>query len=294
MKYLKSALVCFSTSALFLLTGCFEDGNISKAKKQAYPDHSGTSFEKVLSAYEHCKEKNWATLELKTGEKYVEFKCLSSNPKDLKEAMQPWLEGRNAHLHDAIEKSTEFYEKRVKEAELRAIEQKTFHSNWLAKREEAYRINPTKYEAEQLQKAIEDKARFETPSYLAGIESAFEGKVESEKRALDREINIIETELRENIEAAVDGDMEIMLQWFVSNNGELSGRATAVRIDFGNWIFEGDGRGTLIYEAFYENRPIIEGLGSLFEPLQGYKTDPADILHRASITAMRKASKNVN
>lgn len=98
-------------TAVVFLAGC-SDAGIKAAKQEPYPKHSGTTFEKVLDNYQWCNKKNWERKELKTGEKYVEFTCIATEP-DVKATIA-------AHIAELDQ------EKAAEMAKVRARSEETF------------------------------------------------------------------------------------------------------------------------------------------------------------------------
>jgi len=262
-----------AAAAVVFLTAC-SDAGIKAAKHEPYPKHSGTTFEKVLDNYQWCNKKNWERKELKTGEKYVEFTCMATEP-DVKATITAHLAELDQEKADEMAKIRARSEETFKQLRdnayglqrAAATSVETYESNlreWDARAQagkEPY--VPRSQIVTQLQEAQAILTTYQTPEYTAEAERKFlkdKQEVEHEVAAHFKELD---AQSARRQEALTDGKIKILLQWQLTQSGSIGHYGMGVTFDFGDRQFEVDGQDGVaddILATLYQDKPILNGL----------------------------------
>lgn len=297
MKFRLNSKIVYTLAGLaWVLSGCSGQNLIEKSKQEPYPGHAGTTFDKVLSAYTKCDGKRWEIKELKTGEKFVEFTCRSTEPLSLKIAMEEEAAKGEAKDLEELKKEIEGIDARIEKSQSRGILQVWRHH---------FDLNDRAY----------SKAEKELRDFKAGDVSAYdsvevlERNLAEARDALDKSRKVLEektaetkaeltasTEQRrtsvdkrwaEYRRAIREGMILITVQFHADTTGNVSGYAAGVDFDFGEWKYtpEYQKLSTTVLETIYQDAPILSGMRNI---LWGTLIDrtPGNILQYASRIAM--------
>ncbi len=259
--------------AVMFLAAC-SDAGIKAAKQEPYPGHSGTTFEKVLDNYEWCKSKKWRTDELKTGEKYVEFTCIATEP-DVRSKIAEYL----AKLDEQKAKDI---------AKLRADEQEALtrvrQSAYIKQRSAASTLETHEDRLQNLNAGtplfgdgmssrnsivsdIEwsraELASYQTPEYVAAAESAFQKDKKSIDADVAERLKELDEESARQREVLTDGTIKVLFQWQLTQSGSVGRYGMGVDFDFGDRKYSVDGQDGIannMLATVYANKPILNGL----------------------------------
>ena len=277
------------------LIGCIGGGLVSKAKSDAFPNHEGTDFEKVLSGYGGCDEKKWAQKELATGEKYVEFTCVSTDPKNIKEAMSSAAEasiGNKIKAIDSVKNSLEMdkypgLSYRMSQYKYASDRIGNIEGEIEVVRREGRDVSVLEEDLLLHKKNMKEaEVNIEKIKTNTSEESLRLAKAVQEK--IDAEVQSRTTQLERAKSAYRDGKLLIKIQWHFDLKDNVAGRAVGVVFDFGDEKHHFDGDkvyGKLILESMYKGVSVLDGLKSIFRGYVINDQTPGEILYFASMLA---------
>lgn len=285
---LSNFLLCCVTAVM--LSGCYDSGAVKAAKNETYPRHDGTTFGKVIDNYQWCQNKEWSQKEMKTGEKYAEFKCVATTPKNFKELMHAYVSKLDAETRRYMAELKVRADKDIAEEAGRVQRHQQYYVDKLASLEaevaaeaKAGRAHPS--HAEWLAEAKLALEASRSPEKLGELEGEVNRATERLARELNKELADREESIQRRASAVLDGSITIVIQLGLDNSGEIRSHASEVIFDFGEWTYAAAKNHILratIFEILYQDRPIMDalrGMGSL-QSLQD--TSDGSLLHFAS------------
>lgn len=280
--------------AVAALSGC-SDSAIKAAKQEPYPGRSGTTFEKVLDNYQWCNKKKWDSKELKTGEKYVEFTCIATEP-NVRAAIASYIaeqEGEKAKDMAKIDEALDVSVKAARDSaykKLRAAEfflahneerLQNFDKNSPNERASSYRQDLV----ESVERSRAEVAAYNAPEYVAQAEAFLQKEQLVIDAAIAKQRQQVEAESARRQEALTDGTIKVVFQWQLTQGGSIGHGAMAVVFDFGNRQYTVDGQDGIanaLLAAVYEDKPILNGLRQMFNSIAIVNAPDGMILFQAS------------
>lgn len=294
-----------AAAAVVFLAGC-SDAGIKAAKQEPYPRHSGTTFEKVLDSYQWCKSKKWERKELKTGDKYVEFTCLATAP-DVKAKIAEYVAELDAKAAQELAKingsDEEFmtrtreyaYSKQLGAAQNVELDEERLQ-NFDAGRPSAMGMGETRASiVYDLKLSRERLASFQTPEYIASAEALIRDEKAKRDEVIAERTKRWEEGSVQRRQAVVDGTIQLVFQWQLTQSGGVGNYAMAVNFDFGGQPYTVDGQdgvGNSMLAAVYQDQPITSGLREVLNRDAIFNAPDGAILYYLSRKSMKAKSQS--
>lgn len=280
--------------AVAALLGC-SDRAIKAAKQEPYPGRYGTTFEKVLDNYQWCNKKKWDSKELKTGDKYVEFTCIATEP-NVRAAIASYIAEQEGEKAKDMAKIDEAFNVSVKAARDSAYRKRRAAEMFLAHNEERLQSfdqsSPNERASSYRQDLVEsversraEVAAYNAPEYVAQAEAFLQKEQLVIDAAIAKQRQQVEAESARRLEALTDGTIKVVFQWQLNQGGSFSHGAMAVVFDFGNRQYTVDGQDGIanaLLAAVYEDKPILNGLRQMLNSVAIINAPDGMILHYAS------------
>lgn len=291
--------------AVVLLAAC-SDAGIKTAKQEPYPRHSGTTFSNVLDNYQWCKSKKWESKELKTGEKYVQFTCMATAP-DVKTKISEYvaeLDAKDAQELAKINGSDEEFMKRTREyayskqigaiqnVELDEERLQNFNMGTPSFVDMGGRRETILYE---LGLSRDRLKAFQTPEYVASAEALIQEEKAKRDEVIAERNKRWEEGLVQRRQAVVDGTIQVVFQWQLTQSGGVGNYSMAVNFDFGGrpYTVDGeDGVANSMLAAVYQDQPITNGLREVLNRDAIFNAPDGAILYHLSRKSMKAKSRS--
>lgn len=271
-KFPRRVAVASALLVTTLLAAC-SDSATKAAKQEPFPGRSGTTFEKVLDNYQWCNKKKWDSKELKTGEKYVEFTCMATEP-NVKAAIASYIAEQDKEKAKDMAKIDEAFEVSVKAARESAYRKRRGAEMFLANNEEQLQnfdqSSPNERASlfrqelvESVERSRAEVATYNTPEYVAQAEAYIQKEQLVIDAAIAKQRQQVEAESARRQEALTDGTIKVIFQWQLTQGGSVGHYAMAVVFDFGNRQYTVDGEDGIansMLATVYEDKPILNGL----------------------------------
>jgi hypothetical protein len=277
-----------------LLAAC-SDSAIKAAKHEPFPGRSGTTFEKVLDNYQWCNKKKWDSKELKTGEKYVEFTCIATEP-NVKVAIASYIAEQDKEKAKDMAKIDEAFDVSVNAARNSAYKKRRGAEFFLAHNEERLqtfdqsspneRTSAFRQElVESVERSRAEVAAYNDPEYVAQAEAHIQKEQLVIDAAIAKQREQVEAESARRQEALTDGTIKMVFQWQLTQGGSVGHYAMAVVFDFGNRQYTVDGEDGIansMLATIYEDKPILNGMRQMLNNVAVINAPDGMILFTAS------------